>query len=97
MTNDIRRTRVTVLGPHGLALEPLRTEHVCQSLMRVRTWEYASRARVRSLTLANVLTPLVNLVCNGVGMGLIRTNPLDIPQSSQRYGCLFNMCNRQRV
>ena len=29
--------------------------------------------------------------------GWLGMNPPDIPQPSQRYGCLFNMCNRQRA
>ena len=30
-------------------------------------------------------------------VGCLGMNPPDIPQPSQRYGCLFNMCNRQRT
>lgn len=63
-------------------------------------WSGLVVARVHAWICAHVYTcARAMAVCVRVSGRTVRlhTNPLDIPQPSQRYGCLFNMCNRQRA
>lgn len=79
-----RRPRVVVIRASGW-------------LVVARTRAYTrARERVDRGVRVCIYVLCVCVSVSGRSVGL-RTNPLDIPRPSGRYGCLFNMCNRQRA
>lgn len=105
MTNDSRPYTCARGNPPVLAIVVVVVVIRASGLVVARTF---ARARVYTcMSVDRGLRVYVMYICSyvcmcvsaGVGrrsVGL-RTNPLDIPRPSERYGCLFNMCNRQRA